>query len=268
MFPWVITTTRFRFMMKLQKVQVVWRLYPGAADLSPCVRPVYFLKVVRCVSCTETHRLGSDFVSFSFHSVTFRLKLEISWPVCEFVSCSARCGIIHGRYDFGWVFFSFFSSILFKFFFFLTVLTVNPGFFLSLMLRPKEKCALNVNLSLRVWVCVHARTGLYIWGCDCVFLCFNVCCFYCLFFYILYIFFFCLCHKPWCDCSSHVCACVGTSYQHHECRCCQFDFIFIFLLQRSWVWFLLLLCAVVSFGAVKTDSWQDVFFLFFGSRSG
>lgn len=57
------------------------------------------------------------------------------------------------------------------------------------MLRPKEKCALNVNLSLRVWVCVHARTGLYIWGCDCVFLCFNVCCFYCLFF-ILYIIFF------------------------------------------------------------------------------
>lgn len=72
------------------------------------------------------------------------------------------------------------------------------------------------------------------------------------------IYIFCLCHKPWCDCSSHVCACVGTSYQHHECRCCQF--CFIFLLQRSWVWFLLLLCAVVSFGAVKTDSWQDVFF--------
>lgn len=40
-------------------------------------------------------------------------------------------------------------------------------------------------------------------------------------------------------------------------------FYFIFLLQRSWVWFLLLLCAVVSFGAVKTDSWQDVFFFFF-----
>lgn len=187
MFPWVITTTRFRFMMKLQKVQVVWRFYPGAADLSPCARPVSFLKVVRCVSCTETHRLGSDIVSFSFHSVTFPLKLELSWPVCEFVSCSARCRINHGRTTSSDVFFCFFSLNFVWIFFFLTVLTVNPGFFLSLMLRPKEKCALNVNLSLRVWVCVHARTGLYIWGCDCVFLCFNVCCFYCHFF--IYIFF-------------------------------------------------------------------------------
>lgn len=114
------------------------------------------------------------------------------------------------------------------------------------MLRPKEKCALNVNLSLRVWVCVHARTGLYIWGCDCVFLCFNVCCFYCLFF-LYYIFFFCLCHKPWCDCSSHVCACVGTSYQHHECRCCQFDFIFYFFAPKvlSLVFTFALRCRVI-----------------------
>lgn len=138
MFPWVITTTRFRFMMKLQKVQVVWRFYPGAADLSPCAMPVSFLKVVRCVSCTETHRLGSDIVSFSFHSVTFPLKLELSWPVCEFVSCSARCRINHGRTTSSDVFFVFFPSILFEFFFFNSV-DCKSRFFFKSHASPKRK---------------------------------------------------------------------------------------------------------------------------------
>lgn len=140
MFPWVITTTRFRFMMKLQKVQVVWRLYPGAADLSPCARPVSFLKVVRCVSCTETHRLGSDIVSFSFHSVTFPLKLELSWPVCEFVSCSARCRIIHGRTTSSDVFFVvFFLNFVWIFLFFFNSVDCKSRFFFKSHASPKRK---------------------------------------------------------------------------------------------------------------------------------
>lgn len=73
-----------------------------------------------------------------------------------------------------------FSSLFLKKF--LTVFDCKSRWIFSLMLRPKEKCALNVNLSLRVWACVHARTGLCIYEGVTVFLCFNVCCFYCIFF--------------------------------------------------------------------------------------
>lgn len=132
------------------------------------------------------------------------------------------------------------------------------------MLRPKEKCALNVNLSLRVWVCVHARTGLYIYGCDCVFLCFNVCCLNCNFFFFFYFFLFIWqCHKPWCDCSSYVYVPVwGHRTNTMNVDVVSFIWILIVLLQRSWVWFYFLLCTVVSSGAVKTEQWHDIFCLF------
>lgn len=69
------------------------------------------------------------------------------------------------------------SKVLFFFFFFKMVLTVIHLDF-SLMLIPK-KCALKVNLSLCVSLCACMHRTVYIRGCECVFLCFNVCCFYC-----------------------------------------------------------------------------------------
>lgn len=57
---------------------------------------------------------------------------------------------------------------------------------------------------------------------------------------------------------ARVCACVGTSNQHHECRCCQFDLNFV--LQRSEFGLNFLLCVVMSFSAVRTDFCLFCFF--------
>lgn len=85
-----------------------------------------------------------------------------------------------------------------------------------------------------MWVCVHACTEL------CIYEGVSVC-----FFALMCAVFTVFCCIPWCDCSMHVCACVGTSYQHHECRYCSI-FFFFFSLQRSLIIFPLR-CRVIGY---------------------
>lgn len=95
-------------------------------------------------------------------------------------------------------------------------------------------CTCRKSVPLGELVCMPAQNRIR--GCECVFLCFNVCCSYC------------FCCIPWCDCSMHVCACVGTSYNTMNVDIVKpFCFFFVFFfLQRSLVIFLFLPAAVVS----------------------